>query len=128
MEAVLVPLGLFAMIALIVLYATWTASRERREAFRLVFGWPGSPLPWSVANPQALLWGLVLGALALADFLYLVLMGETLERWELFLLLVQGCLAAALLAYHLLTAGRRNWLLQLYERRFPAPVQRSEKN
>jgi hypothetical protein len=117
MEEVLIPLGFLAAIVLIVYFVVSHRHRERMEFFGQGIGPFCIPAPSSLMGSKSLCCGLIFIALGLAGVILFIINGNMEDIEAVCFIVTVFLLGGAMLLYHRLTAGMREWGRRLYEKK-----------
>jgi len=111
MEGILVPLGLFAMVVLVIYFVGSRRHQERMELIKQ--GINPTRLQVTAPGNGSLLWGLLLVAVGLALVIQYAFVEQDHDTMGFGLAALFG--GAALLAYYKVTAPQRERALKLHE-------------
>ena len=117
MEEVLIPLGIFAAIVLIVYFVVSHRHSEKMELLSQGIMPFCIPAPSSLMGSKSLCWGLIFLALGLAGVILFIINGNMEDIEAVCFIVTVFLLGGALLLYHKLTAGMREWGRRLYEKK-----------
>jgi hypothetical protein len=118
MEAVLVPLGFFALAIAIVYVVITTRHKERMELIHRGIN-PNRPEAPSTGT-KSLLWGMIFVALGLAGVICFIILGRIEEPAMLYFAVAGLVTGGAMLLYHKMTAPQRERAMKLYEKHLEA--------
>jgi len=127
MEEVLVPLGVFAAIVLIVYFVVSHRHSEKMEFISQGIRPFAIPAPSSLIGSKSLCCGLIFLALGVSGVILFIINWNMDDIEALCFIITVFLLGGALLLYHRLTEGTREWGRRLYEKKVNA-VSRQEKN
>ena len=123
----LVSLSFFAAIVLIVYFVVSNRHSERMELISQGIRPFAIPAPSSLMGSKSLCWGLILLALGLAGVIIFIINGNMDDIEAVCFIVTVFLVSGALLLYHKLTSGQREWGMRLYERKVNS-VSRQDKN